>query len=92
MRCAPTHTHHGGHEGHEGHEALKGKVIGRLTGRPAKRASDAERGQAHTPKASQERCVCPASLYVRRLRRPVERPFVIFVAKPVVIFVVPKAA
>jgi len=86
MQGAPTHTHH------EGHEALMGKVIGRLTGRPAKRASDVERGQAHTPKASQEWCVCPASLHVSRLRRPNKRPFVIFVAKPVVIFVVPKAA
>jgi len=95
--------HHGGHEEHEGHEARRREITGRSTGRPAKRASDAERRQAHTPNASQEWCVRPASLHVRRLRRPVERPFVIFVifvakrvvifvAKPVVIFVVSKAA
>ena len=91
---------HGGHEEHEGHEARRRKISGRSTGRPAKRASDAERRQAHTPNASQEWCVRPASLHVRRLRRLVERPFVIFVAepvviflaKPVVIFVVSKAA
>jgi hypothetical protein len=61
------------------------------TGGPAKRALDAERGQARTPRKNIARCVCPVSLSVSRLWRPVEPvafvSFVIFVANDFVIFV-----
>jgi hypothetical protein len=79
------------HEGHEEHEGFGLEFIPHSTGRPAERALDAEPSQARTPETIIERCVCLTSLYVKRLRQPVEWGvfvnFVIFVAEAVVIFV-----